>query len=208
MVLRARAEEPTPSPRQGPFTAVFGGQLIAGRNVETLVEAADLIQDVTDEIRVVIAGAGPARPLESRVARLGLSNVELTGALPRAAYGELLRSAHLGISTNTGGIDVPPSRRRSVSTAVTVVPWSSPLRRHRTWGTSSPSRAPASRCRQVTPPALAAAILELWRRWQSDGLADMEAAAWRTFHDHLSSEVAATKLVAAVRDLDAGQGAR
>ena len=38
---------------------------------------------------------------------LGATNVELTGELPRAAYGELLRSAHLGISTNTGDIDVP-----------------------------------------------------------------------------------------------------
>ena len=58
------------------------------------------------------------------------------------------------------------------------------------------------------PAALAAAILELWRRWQSDGLAEMEAAAWQTFLDHLSAEVAAAKLAAAVRDLEAGREAR
>jgi glycosyltransferase involved in cell wall biosynthesis len=205
----ARVEEPTPSPAQGPFTAVFGGQLIAGRNVETLVEAAALIQDVTDEIRIVIAGSGPAHAsLESRARSLGATNVELTGALPRATYGELLRSAHLGISTNTSNIDVPtfPTKvgeycryGRAMVIAAEEASDVGEFLTERGAGVSVPAGDPA---------ALASAILDLWRRWQSGGLAEMESAASRTFHEHLSSEVAASRMVAALRDLETEQGAR
>ena len=205
----ARAEEPTPSTRQGPFTAVFGGQLIAGRNVETLVDAAGLIQDTTDEIRIVIAGSGPARAaLESRVARLGLSNVELTGALPRAAYGELLKSAHLGISTNTASIDVPtfPTKVgeycRYGRAVVVAAEEASDV------GEFVTQQGVGVSVRAGDPTALAEAILALWQRWRVGGLADMESAARRAFHDHLSSEVAAAKIVAAIRDLETGQRAR
>jgi glycosyltransferase involved in cell wall biosynthesis len=91
------------------FTALFGGQLVAGRGVDTLLDAAGLLATSGEPIDIVIAGDGPdRRRLEAAATSAGLSNVTFTGALPREDYRTLLASVHAGIAITVAGVS-PPS---------------------------------------------------------------------------------------------------
>jgi glycosyltransferase involved in cell wall biosynthesis len=87
-------------------TAVFGGQLTLGRGLETLLEAAALLEADAVPVDLVIAGDGPARARVELAAR-NLGNVRLTGQLPRAEYRRLLGSAHVGIAITVAGVSPP-----------------------------------------------------------------------------------------------------
>lgn len=101
-------EEDTSGRLSERFTAVFGGQLVAGRGVETLLRAASLLDRRGSDIRIIIAGDGPLRPgLESMAASMALDNVKFLGALPRPTYRELLNNCHVGIAATVAGVSVP-----------------------------------------------------------------------------------------------------
>lgn len=90
------------------FTAIFGGQLVAGRGVETLIDAAHLLEMRKTKIQIIVAGEGPLKlALEEKVCALRLTNVRFLGALPRPIYRDVLRSAHVGVAATVSGVTVP-----------------------------------------------------------------------------------------------------
>ena len=95
--------------RRASFTAVFGGQLVKGRGVDTILRAAKLLQDDGHSANIIIAGDGSERTALTALAReLDLRNVEFVGALPRSEYRDLLQTAHAGIAATVPGV-TPPS---------------------------------------------------------------------------------------------------
>lgn len=104
------SSEVVPDPgkwESGGLEAVFGGQLVKGRGLETLIAAAAIL-DADDEggIRIRIAGGGSE---EERLRSLaaGLGNVRFLGQLSRDDYRGVLATAHLGIAITVPGVSPP-----------------------------------------------------------------------------------------------------
>lgn len=96
------------NPNDG-FTAVFGGQLVKGRGVDTLLDAAHELERRGVPAKIVIAGAGTdAASLHAKAKELGLRSVEFVGSLPRDEYRALLRRSQAGIAVTVAGV-TPPS---------------------------------------------------------------------------------------------------
>ena len=94
--------------RRERFTVIFGGQLVAGRGVDVLLEAARRLQDDNIPIELLIVGDGPARAGLTAVAnRVGLINTSFLGKLPRADYRTLLQSVHVGVAITVPGVSPP-----------------------------------------------------------------------------------------------------
>lgn len=91
------------------FTAVFGGQLVKGRGIETLLAAAAILQADNAAVDVLVAGDGSeSGRLREEAKRLGLTNLTFVGAMPREEYRSLLARAHIGIAITVPGV-TPPS---------------------------------------------------------------------------------------------------
>lgn len=92
-----------------PLSVIFGGQLAKGRGVDTLLEAAALLQSADVNVKISIAGDGPDRfLLEAYRSNLQLRNVDFVGNLPREDYRSLAGKSHVGIAVTVPGIS-PPS---------------------------------------------------------------------------------------------------
>jgi glycosyltransferase involved in cell wall biosynthesis len=96
----------TSTPVTTGFVAVFGGQLTAGRGLDTLVEAARLLDGRGSAIRLIVAGDGPDRQ-RLAAAGIGLPMLQFVGQMPRPAYRALLSSADAGIAVTVPGVTVP-----------------------------------------------------------------------------------------------------
>ena len=106
----AQADDQPLEPIQKPdvLTAIFGGQLVKGRGIEAILQAAAILQERHAEVKILIAGDGSLRAgLESTAQSLGLDNLEFLGSLPRPEYRQLLRTAHIGIAATVDGVSVP-----------------------------------------------------------------------------------------------------
>lgn len=105
------------------FTAVFGGQLVKGRGVDTLLDAARQLQIDGVEIRIIIAGEGPdLEALSRRAQQLDLQNTEFVGMLPRKEYRTMLRSAHVGIAVTVAGVSPPSFPSKIVEYCANALP--------------------------------------------------------------------------------------
>ncbi|MDP9904642.1 glycosyltransferase involved in cell wall biosynthesis [Arthrobacter bambusae] len=90
------------------FTAVFGGQLVKGRGVETILKAAEILESRDVELEIMIAGDGVLREtMEGMAASLKLRSVKFLGSIPRPEYRRLLKTAHVGIAATVTGVSVP-----------------------------------------------------------------------------------------------------
>lgn len=90
------------------FTVIFGGQLARGRGVETLLDAALLLQNAHAPVDIVIAGDGAERNrLEEHAQNNGISNVTFAGHLERDAYRALLKTVHVGVAITVPGVSPP-----------------------------------------------------------------------------------------------------
>jgi glycosyltransferase involved in cell wall biosynthesis len=95
-------------PQRERFTLVFGGQLVVGRGVDTLLHAARRLEDNKFPIDLLIVGDGPARPeLVALAERIGLANTKFLSRLPRDEYRQLLQSAHVGVAITVAGVTPP-----------------------------------------------------------------------------------------------------
>lgn len=80
----------------GPFRMVYAGAHGVANGLDTLLDAAKILQDVP--VRFLLYGDGPERPrLAGRVQSEGIDNVELRGAVPKAEVHGALQSAGAGL---------------------------------------------------------------------------------------------------------------
>ena len=92
------------------FTVVFGGQIVAGRDLSVLIEAARLLRERSSgpPIEIHIAGDGSGRAsLEADIRRHDLRNVTLLGRLPRDTYRAHAGRCHVGVSITDFDVSVP-----------------------------------------------------------------------------------------------------
>lgn len=91
----------------GELYVVFGGQLVKGRGIETLIAAAAILDNEgEDGIRIQIAGSG-SEEVRLRSLAEGLGNVNFLGQLSRDGYRAKLATAHLGIAITVPGVSPP-----------------------------------------------------------------------------------------------------
>jgi glycosyltransferase involved in cell wall biosynthesis len=87
---------------------VFGGQLVVGRGLDTLLHAAKRLQDEMLKVDLLIVGDGPARAdLIALAERVGLVNASFVRTLPREEYRRLLQTAHVGVAITVAGATPP-----------------------------------------------------------------------------------------------------
>ncbi|MGQ0703339.1 MAG: glycosyltransferase family 4 protein [Gemmatimonadales bacterium] len=94
----ARSPPPRPELHHRGDEIVVGylGTFGAGQGLETVVEAAALLQNGLLRVRFVLAGDGPQRQrVAARVRELGVRNITLTGILPRDATREFYAACDL-----------------------------------------------------------------------------------------------------------------
>lgn len=90
------------------FTVLYGGQLVPGRGVETLLDAAARLLAEGAPVCVVIAGWGSdASRLRRDAEDRGLSNVQFIERLPRNSYLELASTVHAGVALTVPGVSIP-----------------------------------------------------------------------------------------------------
>lgn len=122
------ASDPLPAsteraPRRGRFTVIFGGQLVAGRGIDTLLHAARRLQEQVIRFDLLIAGDGPARrELMELAERIGLANTTFFRTLPRQEYRSLLQSAHIGVAITVPGVTPPSFPSKIVEYCASSVP--------------------------------------------------------------------------------------
>jgi glycosyltransferase involved in cell wall biosynthesis len=112
-----------PTPRRQRFTLIFGGQLVAGRGVDTLLHAARRLQDDMVPIDLLIVGEGPARhDLIALAEQIGLANTTFLDRLPRDEYRSLLQSVHVGVAITVAGVTPPTFPSKLAEYCASAVP--------------------------------------------------------------------------------------
>ena len=86
---------------------LFGGQLIEGRGVDTIIEAAALAEAANDPLTFVVIGSGRLRPqVEAAAARMP-NHLRLLEAVKREDYLQLAAACDLGLVVTVPDTDVP-----------------------------------------------------------------------------------------------------
>jgi glycosyltransferase involved in cell wall biosynthesis len=197
MIVRPWASAPPPPSRarSGPLRVIFGGQLTAGRDLDTLLGAARILAERRVPVAMLIVGDGPAlTDLRSRAS--GIDGVEVKGVLPREEYRALLRGCDVGIALTVAGTTVPTFPSKIVeycSAGVAVVVASEEASDA---GSLIEAAGAGLAIPSGSPTALADALEELGRRASSGELAAMGASARRLFDEELSVTRAAERLLA------------
>lgn len=144
----------------GPFRAVFGGQLGAGRGLEDLLGAAEIVQREGSEMQFAIYGDGPLLPwLQAEVERKSLRNVTLAGKLPRAQYLEDISQASVGIAATVRGVPSPSFPSKIVDYARIGLPVVASVEESTDVGRILESNGAGWAARAGHPEELAAALL-------------------------------------------------
>jgi glycosyltransferase involved in cell wall biosynthesis len=83
----------------GTLVAVYAGAHGPANDLDTILDAADLVRD-QDQIRFLLVGDGKERGrLQAETARRGLTNVIFTGALPKSQMPDVLAAADVCLAT-------------------------------------------------------------------------------------------------------------
>lgn len=76
------------------FSVVFAGNLGTAQSLDTVIEAAELLQREDSEVRIFLIGSGSfSRWLHEEINRLGLHNVHLPGRFPSSTMPRLYNAA-------------------------------------------------------------------------------------------------------------------
>ena len=96
------------------FVFVYGGQLVDGRNIASICEAAIRANFTDERIAFVVAGEGP---LSSVVTQLQISHpdvIHYVGSLRRSLYFKLLSSCDVGVVVTDSSISSPTFPSKSL----------------------------------------------------------------------------------------------
>ena len=112
-----------------PFVILYSGNLGRFQDFDTLLGAAERLRG-RDDVVFRIAGDGARRPyIESEIARLHLSNLELRGFLPDREFTEQLAATALGVVSlepQLEGIGVPSKSYNLLGAGIPLVAIMSP----------------------------------------------------------------------------------
>lgn len=180
------------------FTAVFGGQLVEGRGVDTIVRAASVLERRGVELKVVIAGDGSLRNgLEALAKSLAVTNVEFAGMIPRPKYRELLTAAHVGIAATVEGVSVPAFPSKIVEYCRASLPVVACLDRASDAGDLLLEFGAGVVVEANDAEGLADVLEALTAEYSTGRLAEKSRSARRLFDTRLSSTSAAHAIAAA-----------
>ncbi len=110
--------------RNDRFTMVFGGQLVAGRGVETLIRSVANVRNGNRPVYLTIAGDGNDRAALMRLANEldNSSSITFLRALPREEYRTILRSVHVGIAITVPHVTPPTFPSKIVEYCAAGIP--------------------------------------------------------------------------------------
>lgn len=169
------------------FTAVFGGQLVAGRGVQTLLEAARLLQARDVPCKVLIVGEGPDRNrLHFHAQKTGLEHVQFLDLLPREEYHQLLCKAHVGVAVTVSGVSVPTFPSKIVDYLGLALPVVTCLEEATDAGQMVADRGAGINVRDLGAQGLADALEQLYSEYMVDGLAQRSRTARKLWEDEFS----------------------
>ena len=180
----------SPSPR---LTAVFGGQLVQGRGVETLSEAAARLAH--EPIDVVIAGDGPRRGQLEKLAE-GNPSVTFVGKLARPRYRELLLSAHVGLAVTVAGVSPPSFPSKIVEYCGVGLPVIVATEPSSDAGALVEAHGAGISVPVADAPALARALRQILDELRGGVLTERSLRAREFYLDELSADAAARALLA------------
>jgi glycosyltransferase involved in cell wall biosynthesis len=187
-----------PRAKRDRFTAIFGGQLVKGRGVDTLLEASRILEDEGRAVDILIAGDGPAAPaLRDRAAALGLDHVEFLGSLARDDYRDLLQSAHVGVAVTVSGISPPSFPSKIIEYCTNAVPVVVCVEAASDAGEFIAERGAGLAVSAGDARALADALSQLLAEHERGELAERGRIARSVFLSELSVERAAATMTAA-----------
>jgi glycosyltransferase involved in cell wall biosynthesis len=194
-----RGTHPPVRPRS-PFTAVFGGQIAAGRGLEELVEAAALVEATGTPIRWRIFGQGPkSNWLAGQVVDRKLASVAIEGQIPRHEYAEVLSRSHCGIVATVSGVSVPTFPSKLVDYCSASLPVIVASESSGDVGSWVNERRIGLAVEAGDPVALADAVTHMEALWRNGALwEEMSRASRCAYESELSADVAAGRIAAAV----------
>lgn len=198
-----------PSQRNAVFTVVFGGQLVAGRGVSTLLDAAGLLQNWGIPAQIEIYGSGADRVvLESRAQAEGLKIVHFQDLLSREEYRTVLARAHLGIAVTVPDVSVPSYPSKIVDYCLAGLPVIACVEAATDAGTLVEEAGVGLATPAGDGQRLAEAIRTMYSEFRIGSWAARSVAAREYFNTDLATEVAARRFLAltqAVTVADEGQ---
>ncbi len=190
------ASIPAPSAPRERFTVVFGGQLVAGRGVETLLAAALQVQRSGQDLDLLIVGDGPDRDrLEALASSLGVTDVQFLGRRPRSEYLDLIASAHVGVAATVPGVSAPTFPSKIVDYARVGLPIVVALEPASDAAGIVQRYACGLAVAAGDSAALAEALRQLSLEHRDGTLGERRTASRRLFDEVLSVRVAADRLL-------------
>lgn len=203
----ARADAVDQTPKTENFTAIFGGQLVPGRGVESIIRAAHLLEKQGASIQIIIAGDGSSRQaFQELAASLSVGNVSFRGSIPRPDYRRLLQTVHVGIAATVTGVTVPAFPSKIVEYCSSSIPVVACLDAASDGGDLLLEYGAGLVVDADNEYALAEALLELEGRHRAGTLGEMSAGARRLFTSRLSAKRAA-QTIAGLARAGGGDGA-
>lgn len=97
------------------FVCVFGGQLIQGRGLESILKLAQRFNVSNPRIKFLIVGDGPQKKLvQSEMSKFGLTNLKLIDRMPRNSYLNLISAMDVGLVLTVGNVGMPAFPSKSI----------------------------------------------------------------------------------------------
>ena len=178
-------------PKFREFTVVFGGQLTAGRGVETLLDAAEILIKQRLPARIMIIGSGPNRArLQLSASGRKLVNVVFADRVSRSEYLSTIGQAHVGLAITVADVSVPSFPSKIVDYFRVGIPAIVSVERASDVGSLIEDAGAGLAVDAGNAKALAGTIELLWREWLVGTLAWRGVNARAFYRDNLSTSAA------------------